>query len=95
MIETRDAKLRIYRHEYNTVSLPDAEKEIRWVAHEIAENRYMVEVNGSPVEIQIHPTRVILFGTNRHAMLEVAKLIKYQTWEYDDSKRTDYLGGKQ
>ena len=98
MTETKDKKTRIYRHEYSTVTPAKCKEHIeqydgikqRFYGNNVS--RYIAEYDGKPIEIRLSPTRVIIFGTNRYAMLETAKLIHFEEWEYDNTtERTDYI----
>ena len=98
MTESKDKKTGIVRHEYSTVSPDDCKKYteqldcIKQKFYGNRVNRYIVEYRENPIEIRLTPTRAILFGYNRYAMLEVAKLMRFELWEYDNtSERTDYI----
>ena len=99
MTESRDRKTGIIRHEYSTVSPSDCRKNIevlecikqKYYGNNV--NRYIAELNGAPIEIRSTPTRTIIFGMDRKSMLEIAGLLNYEEWEYDNTTpRTDYMG---
>jgi len=100
MTETRDPKTGITRHEYSTVT-PDLcrkyVEQLDCITHTYHGNnvhRYLAEYNDSPIELRATPTRLIMFSPNRYALLEVAKNLHTDEWEYDNTTpRTDYIGG--
>ena len=97
MIETRDAKSGIVRHEISTVT-PGLCREIiegldcigqRFEGNNVI--RYIADFEGVPVEIRSTPTRTILFCPNRYALSEFEKLLDIPSWEYDNATRLDYV----
>ena len=99
--EIKDKDTGIYRFELNTVNAGACRKEIEksgfvkykdGVADSIS---YLVMFGQCEIEIRTTPTRTVLFGKTRYAMLEYLEQIKGDessgtAWIYDDSKRTDY-----
>ena len=104
MVETRDARTGITRHEYGTVN-PDKCREcldaIECITKRYQGNnvvRYLADLKGAPIEIISMPTRTILFSSNRYALLEFSKLMNCKEWEYDNENKLDFVpksqGGK-
>lgn len=99
--EIKDKDTGIHRFEINTVNAGACRNEIEksgfvkfkdGVADTI---NYLVMFGQCEIEVITTPTRTILFGKNRYAMLEFLEQIKGDertgtAWIYDDSKRTDY-----
>ena len=100
MIESRDAKTRIWRHEFGTVSPIKAREcleAVSYVKKKYEGNnvvRYIGDVEGVPFEITATPTRVIFFSPNKYALLQFEKLMQPEEWEYDNSNRNDYMTKK-
>lgn len=101
MIETRDKKTGITRHEYGTVN-PGKCRECLDCMGEIKKRyegnrvvRYLAELNGSPIEIHSTPTRTILFSPNRYTLIEFAKKMQPEEWVYENESRTDYVPKSQ
>lgn len=101
VVETRDSKSGIIRFEINTVAPDACRAEIESSGFEYLKDgvadtvRYCVKFKGFEIQVTSTPTRTVMFGTSRYAMLEFLRAIsgderRGTAWEYDDSKRTDY-----
>ena len=99
--ESKHSETGIYRFEINTVNAEACRAEIERSG--LAKHKdgvgdtinYYAEYKGAEIHVKTTPTRTILFGKNRYAMLDFLDLIKGDErigtyWPYDDSKRSDH-----
>lgn len=99
MIESRDPKTGIIRHEIGTVSPQLCRKDIEasgCVKHRFEGNnvvRYVAEYKGVPIEITSTPTRVILFSPGKIALEAFEGKLDIDSWEYENSTKLDYVTG--
>lgn len=97
VVESRDAKTGITRHEFGTTNYKKCRQCIEatgFVKQKFEGNnvtRYLAEYKGVPFEIRSSPARTIIYSPNRYALTEFESLLQLEEWEYDDSVRTDYL----
>ena len=100
MIETRDAKTGITRHEISTVSpavCRECIEKLDCIRQKFTGNkvvRYIAEFRGVPIEIRSTPTRTILFSPSRLVLAEFEELLDTGSWEYDNATRLDYMLAK-